>query len=44
VAVIEEMSRKKARILEDIQKRKYKVPKRKIRPRKILVSYKQYNP
>ena len=44
IAVIEELSREKARMLEDIRKRKQKAPKRKQRFRKIPTSYKKFTP
>ena len=43
-ATIEELSREKARILEDICKKNYIPLKKKIRSRKIPVSCKQFNP
>ena len=44
VATIEEMSREKACILEDVRKQNYIVPKRKVQSRKIPISYKRFNP
>ena len=40
IAVIEELSREKARILREIRQQNYFPPKRKIAPRKIPLSYK----
>ena len=44
VAAIEELSREKVRVLEEIRKKKCKAPKRKIKKRKIPASHKKFVP
>ena len=44
IDVIEQFSREKARVIQDIRKSNCNSPKRKIRPRRIPVSCKKFNP
>jgi len=44
VSAIEELSREKAKILEEIRKKKFKAPKRRMQKRKIPVSCKRFDP